>query len=179
MTEITYDVDKKKYAEWMASIWRPPLPTKVAVGLTIALAILLFVFDHWLVVAMVAMSIVLLWVFKAFSHVPPPKYPTHLPEGLPGPLRFDEEGLHSGDLKGPFKWSWCELSDFEVRRDEKTNQTWLHFNAPNDARFDRVSRWVFRHPSKRLQGRIPDIYEAPLEEIASRLNEYRRAVQAE
>lgn len=169
MQEVSYSIETRKYAEWVASIWLPPLPTKLAVVLTIGLGILLFVVDHWVIVTLVILGIVLLWGMKAFTHIPPPES-----RGKdPGPLCFDEGGLHWCDLKGSFKWSWSELSRFEIGRDRKTGRARIRFDVPDDDRFDRVSRWVFRRPSKRIHCLISDIYEVPLDEIADNLNTYR------
>ena len=169
LQEISYNIDKRKYAEWVASIWPSPLPTKLAIVLTIGLGILFFVVDHSIIMTIVILGIVLLWVIKAFSHRPPPESGGN----VPGPLRFDQGGLHWCDLKGHFKWSWSEVSRFEIGRVRKTGQIRILFSVPDDDRFDRVSRWVFRRPSKRIHGTICDIYEASLEEIADNLNKYR------
>lgn len=169
MQEVSYRVDKRKYSKWLASIWLPPYLTKLAVAFTIGLGVLLFVFDHWIIVSIIILAIVLLWVVKALSHPPP----LDIPIQDPGPLRFDEEGLYWCDLKGPFQWLWSELSRFEIGQDKKTGQIRIRFDVPDDERFDRVSRWVFRRPSRRIHGLIADIYEAPLEEVADNLNNYR------
>lgn len=85
-------------------------------------------------------------------------------------LKLQDEGLTYGNIFRAHRWPWTALSAFAMSRREN-NELIITFAIPGKP------GWLLNQ----LDGKamIEDVYDAPLEEIAARLNAYRaRAAQS-
>jgi len=95
-------------------------------------------------------------------------------------LRLDEAGLTYTYARRDFRscrhWSWSELSAFE--RDDVAGPR-IRFRLPKlDPEQARRDPWVREVTPEGAVVVVQDIYDAPLDEIAARLNDYRARAAA-
>lgn len=89
---------------------------------------------------------------------------------LQSSLSIDEDGLTCTNWAKTVHWSWRELSHFELVRPGGRGNEYIRYR-PNALRWHALTEM---HPTRHgLEFRISDTFDAPLAEIAARLNEYR------
>ncbi len=93
-------------------------------------------------------------------------------------LRLRKDGLVIERGRRRQRWSWKELSQFRVLRLKKRavpslGSKLLIFDSSDSDFQSRVLQWHFGVSSARPAVVIEDIYDAPIDEIAARLNDYR------
>jgi len=90
-----------------------------------------------------------------------------------------EDGLTlQRGFRGRF-WPWQDLSACQI---QPVKTFWLYghrsdvlmFDAPGSDWRSRLLRWYFRLPSRPPAVVIENIYDVPVDEIAAKLNDYRR-----
>ncbi len=86
-------------------------------------------------------------------------------------LRLDDEGMTYGNLFGANRWPWRDLSAFALRRQSGAN-AYVTFALPGKTGWT-VNQCPWERTAKGPKAMIEDIYDAPLDEIAAKLNEYR------
>ena len=93
-------------------------------------------------------------------------------------LRLHKDGLVIERGRRRQRWSWKDLSEFRIVRLKKRavsalGSKLLLFDASDSDFQSRVLRWHFGISSAGPTVVIEDIYDAPIDEIAARLNDYR------
>ncbi len=86
-------------------------------------------------------------------------------------LRLDDEGLTYGNLFGAHRWPWHDLSAFALRRQFAAN-TYVTFALPGKTGWT-VNQCPWERTTRGPKAMIEDIYDAPIDVIAAKLNEYR------
>jgi len=80
-------------------------------------------------------------------------------------LRLDHDGFTDSRRFRSRRWAWCELPPFAFEANELPPNIAFH--------------WPGQKPGSLRKGEITDLYDAPLDEIAAKLNDYREKALAE
>lgn len=80
-------------------------------------------------------------------------------------LKLDDQGLTYGNIFRAHHWSWAELSSFSMGR-RQNKEPIITFAVPGKPGL------LLSHLDDKAM--IEDVYDTPLEDIAARLNEYRK-----
>jgi hypothetical protein len=164
--------------------WAPATSALLSAGMTAMLLVMSagLVVLHWstnaelprpvtlsLVIAVIVLSIAAPWVAVLL-----------VVWGKANNLRLDREGFAYMRLGRVTRWAWRDLSAFEVRRGSlrwgRKQVALVTFAVPRDDRLSRFLRWAYALGGSRAVSVIEDVYDAPPEEIARQLNEYRERV---
>ena len=123
----------------------------------------------WPIIAVVVLSIAAPWVTVLL-----------VVWGKTNNLRLDHEGLAYMRLGRVVLWAWRDLSAVEVRRGKlrwgRKQVSLATFAVPRDDRLSRYLRWAYAIGGPQPVAVIEDVYDAPPEEIARQLNDYRQRV---
>lgn len=96
-------------------------------------------------------------------------------------LELDEGGLTWRRMGRTRHWTWLELPSFELRI---VQMRWKHkpaavilFAGHNDDKLSHFLRWAYRIDEALPRIVIEDIYDSPIQEILSKLKEYRQPLR--
>ncbi len=170
---ITYEVDTEKAQRSFCSEGPYARATNVLIiVLLVLLGSAVVFFDNIIirVIAGVLMAILLLIAGVAYfaKRLPPP-------EDFTGEqLELDIEGVSHWDGDRRVQRRWPEVSEFMlVASPDNVGDGMIAFNESGKARMPGIFRWITRQGSRHRLAVIEDIYDAPIVEIAAKLNEYR------